>query len=102
MKDFKEFKEFATQNAHLDEGVDANKVAKLTDRNNHFEALQEVAKGLRLKKWVKVLDHMIGIRDEMGDAGYVRDLEKQVYKSVMGYAKNRLDKEEYEQIYNAM
>lgn len=79
------------------------KIEGLTDKNNHNEALAELAKFFGNKKMEKVMKAIQDINDELKTMPYgLTQFRNEVTKDLLALAKQRLNGKEYEAIYRAL
>lgn len=102
----KEFSDYLNEGKQerVDEALSVNvdKISKLTDRNNHLEAIAVLAKDLKLKKWVKVIDNLMAIDKELrGLPPELIKFENSIRDNLLKYAKMNMDSDQYKAIYGA-
>lgn len=81
----------------------AKKMEGLTNKNQHNEALAELAKFFGNKKMEKVMKAIQDIHDELKTMPYgLTQFRNEVTKDLLTLAKQRLNGKEYEAIYRAL
>lgn len=81
----------------------AKKMEGLTNKNQHNEALAELAKFFGNKKMEKVMKALQDIHDELKTMPYgLTQFRNEVTKDLLTLAKQRLNGKEYEAIYRAL
>jgi uncharacterized coiled-coil DUF342 family protein len=81
----------------------AKKIQGLTQKNQHNEALAELAKYFGDKKMEKVMKALQDINDELKTMPYgLTQFRNEVSKDLLALAKQRLNGKEYEAIYRAL
>jgi uncharacterized coiled-coil DUF342 family protein len=79
------------------------KMESLTDKNQHNEALAELAKFFGNKKMEKVMKAIGDIHDELKTMPYgLTQFRNEVMKDLLTLAKQRLNGKEYEAVYRAL
>jgi hypothetical protein len=79
------------------------KMESLTDKNQHNEALAELAKFFGNKKMEKVMKAIGDIHDELKTMPYgLTQFRNEVMKDLLTLAKQRLNGKEYEAVYRVL
>jgi TnpA family transposase len=79
------------------------KMESLTDKNQHNEALAELAKFFGNKKMEKVMKAIGDIHDELKTMPYgLTQFRNEVMKDLFALAKQRLNGKEYEAVYRSL
>jgi len=78
------------------------KIAKLTDSNNHTEAALELAKLIGNKKWIKVLESIDDIQDAVGHLpSEIGQYRNSVLTQLFTEAEKKFDKITYNELRQA-
>lgn len=79
------------------------KMESLTDKNQHNEALAELAKFFGDKKMEKVMNSIGDIHKELKTMPYgLNQFRNEVMKDLLALAKQRLNGKEYEAVYRSL
>jgi hypothetical protein len=81
----------------------AKKIEKLTDRNNHSEAVLELAKLANDKKHQKIAQSIIDIHEAEGSIpAEIQKYRTKVIETLLKQLKSKLSKEDYDRVNSAL
>ena len=87
---------------NIDEAANYNKLAKLTDRNDHNGALLEGAKIIKAKRLANIMKSIIAIHKEEGSMPVeLMRYRDSISRRLMHLAKKKLSPEDYTQFHGA-